>query len=71
MEQEGVGLDYKEQATRRYYIDACEFYRAWGVWQNNGKLTFPTHIAHCDTLEQAKLVRDALESFPKEVEDYL
>ena len=67
MEQEGMGLDHKA----RYYIDACEFYRTWDVWQNNGKLTFPTHIANCDLLEQAKLIRDALESFPKEVEDYL
>ena len=67
MEQEGMGLGHKA----RYYIDGWEEDNPWDVWQDNGKLTFPTHIANCDSLEQAKLVRDAIESSPKEVEDYL
>lgn len=70
-----MGLDHKEQAcsqaTSRYYIDVWDVDNTWDVWQDNGKLTFPSHIANCDSLEQAKLVRDALESFPKELEDYL
>lgn len=61
-----MGLDHKV----RYYIDVWPVDNTWDVWQDNGKLTFPSHIANCDSLEQAKLVRDALESFPKEVEDY-
>jgi hypothetical protein len=67
VEQEGMGLDHKA----RYYIDVWDVDNTWDVWQDNGKLTFPSHIANCDTLGQAKLVRDALESFPKELEDYL
>lgn len=55
----------------RYYIDYCEIEKTWDVFQDNGKLTFPYCICNCETLGQAKLVRDALESFPKELEDYL
>ena len=61
----------EESHKERYYIDVWDVDNTWDVWQDNGKLAFPTHIANCDSLEQAKLVRDALESFPKEVEDYL
>lgn len=62
-----MGLDHKA----RYYIDVWDVDNTWDVWQDNGKLTFPSHITNCDSLEQAKLVRDALESFPMELEDYL
>lgn len=55
----------------RYYVEPWDVDRTWDVWQDNGKLTFPTHICGCETLEQAKLVRDALESFPKDLGDYL
>jgi len=58
--------DHKE----RYYVGYDEVEKVWDVWQNDGSF-FPSHIANCDTLEEAKLVRDALESFPKEIEDYL
>ena len=61
-----MGLDHKE----RYGI-ISDSKDVWDVYRDNGKFEFPTWVAHCGTLEQAKLVRDALESFPKELEDYL
>lgn len=67
MGEERMGLDHQV----RYYTEPWEVDRTWDVWQDNGSLTFPTHICNCDTLEQAKLIRDALESFPKELEQYI
>ena len=70
-----MGLDHKEracsQATKRYYVDYCEIEKTWDVYQYLGRLTFPLFVVACETKESASLIRDALESFPKELEDYL
>jgi hypothetical protein len=66
VEQERMGLDHKE----RYYISYCDIDKGWDIYRDQG-MFFPTHIVSCFTQADAKLVRDALESFPHEIEDYL
>jgi hypothetical protein len=67
MGEERVGLDHQV----RYYVDYCEIEKTWDVYQYLGRLTFPLFVVACETKESASLIRDALESFPKELEDYL
>jgi len=55
-------------SKERYYINLDD---AWDIFYNEGSLMFPTYITSADTLEAAKLVKDALESFEFTIEDYL
>jgi len=61
-----MGLDHKE----RYYVSYDEVDKVWDIYRDVG-MFFPYYISSCDDPETAGFIRDALESFPKEVDDYI
>lgn len=68
MDKGGLGLDNQ---VDKYYVQHDKMTGEWEVWQDNGKFCFPQFICSSDNKETCLMLRDALNSFPHELEDYL
>lgn len=61
--------------TEKYYVDYDEVDQKWCVFQMDAgeehKQMFDVCVCSCEIKQEATLIRDALESFPYTVMDYL
>lgn len=51
----------------RYYVEYDEVEKVWDIYRDGG-MFYPYYISSFDNPEVARFIRDALESFPKELE---
>lgn len=61
----------EETKVERYYVQYDKMTNEWEVWEDNGKLCFPTFICSSGNKETCLMLRDALNSFPYTVEQYI
>lgn len=64
-------MTHEDQHPEKYYVQYDKMSNTWEVWQDHGKLCFPTFICSSDNREACIFLRDALNSFPHTLEDYL